>query len=255
MRMKAHQNQEFLESVEARILRVMSEYMYPLKVFREEQVTDTVVVFGSSRIPDPGRPSEGPAAPYARYYREASDLCAGITRWNKEIASPRGKHYLICTGGGPGIMEAANRGADEAGGESMGLNITIPAEQHYNPYISERFRFEFQYFFMRKFWFLYYARVLVVFPGGYGTMDELFETLTLQQTEVIKNRIPVILYGRSFWEQAVNFEFLAEAGMIGREHLDLFSVVDSVDEALDRVLPVLESHLDDPLQGDDAPSP
>ncbi len=247
--MKAHTIQEFMESIDARTLRILAEYLYPLKVFREEHVTDTIIVFGSARIPAPERPDQKRAAAYGRFYQDARELCGRLTDWNRSVAGVRGKNYLICTGGGPGIMEAANRGAADAGGESMGLNITIPAEQAANPYISERFQFEFQYFFMRKFWFLYYARVLIVFPGGFGTMDELFETLTLQQTRVIKNSIPVILFGKSFWEKAVNFEFLAEAGMIQPEHLSLFTVVDSVEEALQVILPLLNEHLDDPTNG------
>ena len=248
--MKAYHNREFIKSEEARALRILSEYQYPLKVFTEEQVTDTIVVFGSSRIPGPEDDRARPAAAYREYYQAARELSGRLARWNREVAIPRKKNYLVTTGGGPGIMEAGNRGPSEAGEESIGLNIFIPAEQHENPYIADRFRFEFQYFFMRKFWFLYHARMLIVFPGGFGTMDELFETLTLQQTEIIKEKIPVVLFGKSFWEKAVNFEFLAEAGMIDREHLELFTMVDSVDEAVAFIVPKLEKHLN---QSDPAP--
>lgn len=253
--LRALENNEFIHSSEARILRILSEYVYPASVFRTKEVTDTVVFFGSARVypPDDLRHHDdlsgadygsGSALDqYSRYYVEAMKLAEGITRWSLDNQERLGRRVSLCTGGGPGIMEAANRGARLAGGDSIGLNIELPHEQSANPYISEHLNFNFHYFFMRKYWFLYYIRTLVVFPGGFGTLDELFETLTLRQTQNIKNRIPVYLYGSDFWKRLVQFDFLAEAGLISRKDLELFSFVDSVDEALAQILPVLEEQL------------
>ncbi len=244
--LKAFENLEFLHTRDARPLRILSEYLYPRHVFERENVTDIVVFFGSARIPpqDGTNPRNNPQAHerlsrWSSYYEQARELAGRITGWSQEYAEMKGRRFLVCTGGGPGIMEASNRGAHEAGGKSIGLNIELPREQSPNPYISDELNFDFHYFFTRKFWFLYYARVLIVFPGGFGTLDELFETLTLQQTKTIHNPIPVILFGREFWKNVVNFEYMAEAGMISEKDLKLFHVVDSVEEALEHIIPVL----------------
>jgi len=242
---QAYFNKRFLETLAARPIRLLSEYLYPQYIFEQENVTDTIVVFGSARVPSPEKIAEGRSGgELGRYYQDARDLGFRLARWSEEVAVPRGRRFLVCTGGGPGIMEAANRGAHEAGGPTIGLNINIPAEQVPNPYISREFSFDFQYFFMRKYWFLYHARVLIVFPGGFGTMDELFETLTLQQTRNIARRIPVILFGRKFWERVIDLPYLVESGMIAAEDLKLMVSVDSVAEALDVILPILSSQIE-----------
>ena len=256
---KAFENREFLHADEARPVRILSEYIYPHHIFEREQVTDTVVFFGSARVVSGERAQALTAHPgsnkhdeeingnilqYSGYYESSRELARKITEWSITNARPRGHNFLITTGGGPGIMEAANRGAQEAGGKSVGLNIELPREQLPNPYISSDLNFDFHYFFTRKFWFLYFARALVVFPGGFGTMDELFETLTLQQTKTIKNKVPVFLFGRLFWNRVIDFNFLAEAGMISPADLNLFRIVDSVDEALDYLLPALSAAME-----------
>lgn len=241
---RAYKNPAFLKSEEARPLRILSEYLYPYHMLQQKGVSDTVVFFGSARVPDPeDAGSEKKAAyQYSSFYQDARELSRRITQWSKENTGPDRKIF-ICTGGGPGIMEAANRGALDAGGESVGLNIELPKEQSPNPYISNDLNFDFHYFFTRKYWFLYYARILLTFPGGYGTLDELFETLTLQQTMNIQNHVPVILYGKSFWKRLIDFDFLVETGFISPKDLELFRVVDSVDEAMEHVIPVLEKAL------------
>ncbi|MBX7058561.1 MAG: TIGR00730 family Rossman fold protein [Leptospirales bacterium] len=237
------ENDDFLQGPAARPLRILGEYIYPDRVLREEGVTDTVVFFGSARVAPPpelrqdqdlsGRDySDAPPERINRYYMDARELARRITSWSMERAEAQGRRILVVTGGGPGIMEAANRGAGEAGGHSVGLNIELPHEQNANPYITPALSISFQYFFMRKYWFLYYARALIVFPGGFGTLDELFETLTLQQTRTIRNQIPVILFGRDFWRRLIDFEFLAESGLISAQDLCLFQIVDTVDEAM-----------------------
>ncbi|MBI3395143.1 MAG: LOG family protein [Spirochaetia bacterium] len=240
---KAFENQEFLHSVESRPLRILSEYLFPFHSFDREGVTDTVVFFGSARLPSPEEVAAGAKHPFARYYDESRALAREITLWSERNAYPKGRNILVCTGGGPGIMEASNRGAHDVRGKSIGLNIELPMEQTANPYISRHLNFDFHYFFTRKFWFLYFARAAFFFPGGFGTMDELFETLTLQQTRTIKNAIPCFLFGREYWNRAVNFEFLAESELISKDDLKLFHVVDSVDEAMALLRPVLENAL------------
>lgn len=249
------ENREFLNSPAARPLRILGEYIYPAQVFREEGVTDTVVFFGSARMSPPAGQSgeddlsgrDYPAVPpeINRFYMEAREMAARITRWSMERAEPHGRRVLVVTGGGPGIMEAANRGALEAGGHSIGLNIELPHEQSANPYITPRLNVSFQYFFMRKYWFLYYSRALVVFPGGFGTLDELFETLTLQQTRTIRNVIPVILFGRAFWQRLIDFDFLARSGLISPQDLNLFQIVDTVDEAMEIMSRVLSNLIEE----------
>lgn len=242
---KAYFNIEFLSSPEARPLRILAEYIYPLEHFRKSQVRNTIIFFGSSRIPSPELYQQRLASitatlqktrspkqrqlleqelqalrryeQYLRYYEDARHLAGLIAQWNKQF--PPSKRYYVCSGGGPGIMEAANRGAYEAGEQSIGLNISIPTEQYPNPYITPHLNFEFHYFFMRKYWFVYFAKAVLFFPGGFGTMDEMFEILTLLQTRKIKKPLIVIVYGSDFWKKTVNFEHLVEAGMISSSDL------------------------------------
>ena len=247
---KAFENQVFLNSRDARPIRILSEYLYPHHVLEKQHVTDTIVFFGSSRILSNesskklnAQNHDSVDGNFTEYYESARKLAGEITHWSIDIAEPLGRRVLVCTGGGPGIMEASNRGAYEAGGDSIGLNIELPLEQASNPYISQELNFDFHYFFTRKYWMLYYARVLIVFPGGFGTLDELFETLTLQQTKNHQHPIPVVLYGAEFWNKLVNFDFLAQTGMISPEDLNLIQIVDSVDEALSIVMPILKTLL------------
>jgi len=219
----AYKNQQFLDGHDARALRILSEYLEPLARFRRERIRDTVVFFGSARLQEDG--------PLSRYYQEARTLARLITEWSEQLANSS-RRFVICTGGGPGIMEAANRGAREAGGKSIGLNIGIPLEQQPNPYISPELCFQFHYFFMRKFWFAYLAKALVVFPGGFGTLDELLELLTLAQTQKLAKRIVIVLYGASYWKEIVNFEALVRYGMISADDLGLFQYADDPETAL-----------------------
>lgn len=241
----AFRNADFLQTEEARPLRILSEYLYPAKVFTQQNVTDTVVFFGSARIPSPEHRDHLPdgISRLCRFYDDARELAHRITEWSMRNAEPHGHRVLVCTGGGPGIMEASNRGAKDAGGDSIGLNIELPREQLPNPYISPHLNFDFHYFFTRKYWFLYYARLLIAFPGGFGTLDELFETLTLMQTKNLKNQVPVLLYGRDFWNRVVDFAYLVESGLISAEDMNLFAIVDGVDEAMELILPVLKRQL------------
>tara|TARA_Y100001937_G_scaffold128748_1_gene207540 strand:+ start:4092 stop:4808 length:717 start_codon:yes stop_codon:yes gene_type:complete len=235
-------------SEHARSLRILAEYHYPLHRFQELGVTDTVVFFGSARIPAPEKRQEAVSATsriheFDTFYDAAREVSRRLTMWSQKHAKPLGRNFLVCTGGGPGIMEASNRGAYDAGGQSIGLNIELPKEQHPNPFITEDLNFDFHYFFTRKFWFLYYARALIAFPGGFGTLDELFETLTLQQTMNIRNQVPVFLYGKRFWDRLIDFDFLVEYGLISPRDKELFQIVDSVPEAMEALIPVLESQL------------
>src|SRR5271163_1290957 len=213
----AYLNETFLVSPDARGLRILSEYLEPLSHFRDEKIQDTIVFFGSARITEAG--------PLGQYYNDARTLARLITEWSSSIESPI-RRFVICSGGGPGITEAANRGAKDAGGKTIGLNIGLPFEQEPNPYITPSLSFEFHYFFMRKFWFAYLARALVVFPGGFGTMDELFEILTLAQTGKLKKKMQIILYGTGFWKEVLNFEALVKHGTIAEKDLDLFQFAD-----------------------------
>jgi hypothetical protein len=214
----AYLNDKFLNSPDARALRILSEFLEPLAHFRREKVRDTVVFFGSARL----RESEGPLA---RYYDEARSLARMLTDWSQQFTNSTYR-FVVCSGGGPGIMEAANRGAWEAEGKTVGLNIGLPFEQFPNPYITPELSFEFHYFFMRKFWFAYLAKALVVFPGGFGTMDEMMEILTLTQTQKLAKRMTILLYGSEYWKEIINFEALVKYGMIAREDLNLFQFVD-----------------------------
>jgi len=220
----AYRDDGFLDSDEGRPLRILSEYLQPLRCFKQHRVHDTIVFFGSARLREDG--------PMGSCYAEARELARLITEWSKQLGSPAAR-FVVCSGGGGGIMEAANRGAVDAGGRTIGLNIGLPHEQRPNPYITRGLGFEFHYFFMRKLWFAHLARAIVAFPGGFGTLDELFEMLTLSQTGKLDRRVMVILYGSSYWNEVVNFPALVRHGMISAEDLALLSVVDSPGEALD----------------------
>jgi uncharacterized protein (TIGR00730 family) len=218
----AYKNPKFLDGVEARSVRILSEYLDPLGRFRREKVQDTIVFFGSARIKEDG--------PMARYYNEARTLARMVTEWVDGLDNPA-RRFVVCTGGGPGIMEAANRGANDVNGKNIGLNIALPFEQMPNPYISPSLNFEFHYFFMRKFWFAYLAKALVVFPGGFGTLDELSELLTLVQTQKLRKKIQILLYGREFWNEVLNFPALVKYGMISPEDMNLFQFADTPEHA------------------------
>ncbi|MFH1878272.1 MAG: LOG family protein [Candidatus Omnitrophota bacterium] len=253
---KAYNNYEFLNSPQARTIRVLTELIEPAARFRRYKVKDTVVFFGSARalpreiaakklkaVEDKIR-SAGTVSPeltldydhaardfkMSRYYEDAVTLSQKLTNWFNKIKATK-KHFMICSGGGPGIMEAANKGAHLSGGVSVGLNISLPLEQWPNEYQTKELACEFHYFFIRKFWFFYLAKALVIFPGGYGTFDEFFELLTLMQTKKTKKIMPVVLYGSEYWNSLINFETMVKWGMINREDLDLFKMVDDVDSA------------------------
>jgi uncharacterized protein (TIGR00730 family) len=219
----AYESEEFIESDDARPLRILAEYIAPLRSFRRAGVKDTIVFFGSARL--------SPDGPLGRYYAEAREVARLVTEWSKNLSS--GEHrYIVCTGGGGGIMEAANRGASDAGGRTIGLNIGLPQEQQPNPYVTRELSLEFHYFFMRKLWFAHLARALVVFPGGFGTLDELTEILTLAQTRKLDRKIPVVLYGSSYWNEVINFDALVRHGMIDAEDLRLFQYANDPATAL-----------------------
>jgi uncharacterized protein (TIGR00730 family) len=249
----AYQNEPFLNSPDGRILRLLSEYSEPLSRFRREQIQDTVVFFGSARIhshdnasrlltdmrgaQDPAQQVKNlkraeAAVDMARYYEDARRLARLLTEWSTQIPAKRHR-FVVTTGGGPGIMEAANLGAHEAGGKTIGLNINLPFEQNPNSYITPSLNFEFHYFFMRKFWFAYLAKALVIFPGGFGTLDELFEILTLAQTEKLAKKIVVVIYGSSYWKKIINFDAMVDAGVIAAPDLDLFKMSDSPEESFE----------------------
>jgi uncharacterized protein (TIGR00730 family) len=250
----AYQNEPFLNSPDGRILRILAEYQEPLSRFRREQIQDTVVFFGSARFQggdaakknlttaerNEGKLSAGQhednlkraraAVDMARYYEDARRLAFLLTEWSIQIPARR-RRFVVTTGGGPGIMEAANLGAHEAGGKSIGLNINLPFEQNPNSYITPALNFEFHYFFMRKFWFAYLAKALVIFPGGFGTIDELFEILTLAQTDKLAKKILVVIYGSEYWHRIMNFQAFVDAGTVSPQDLNLFKFVDSPEDA------------------------
>ncbi len=244
----AYENPLFLNSPDGRVLRIMSEYVEPLARFRREQIQDTVVFFGSARFPsleDANQAMEQAnsagaedllrlraGVSSARYYEDARRMAFLLSEWAATIPARR-RRFVVTTGGGPGIMEAANRGAREAGSKTIGLNIRLPFEQNPNPYITPALNFEFHYFFMRKFWFAYLAKALVIFPGGFGTLDELFEILTLAQTQKLAKKILVVIYGREYWERLINFQTMIDAGAISPLDLDLFKIVDTPEEGFE----------------------
>jgi uncharacterized protein (TIGR00730 family) len=214
-----------MNSPDARAIRILSEFLEPLAHFRREKVRDTVVFFGSARIVE----DDGPLA---RYYEDARILAKLLTEWADQFTNSTYR-FVVCSGGGPGIMEAANRGAYDAKGKTVGLNIGLPFEQFPNPYITPELSFEFHYFFMRKFWFAYLAKALVVFPGGFGTIDELMEILTLSQTQKLAKKITILLYGSDYWKEIINFDAMVKYGMIAPEDLTLFRFADNPHTALE----------------------
>jgi len=244
---KSYEDTRFLQSRDARALRILAEYLEPLYRFQRHNVQDTIVFMGSARLrseeaaraalAEAERAGEGiEAAQMALrlsiYYGAAQELAQRLTAWSKKLGREE-RRFVVCTGGGPGIMEAANRGACEAKGLSVGLTISIPDEEFGNPYISRGLDFYFHYFFMRKFWFVYLAKAVVLFPGGYGTLDELFEILTLVQTRKTRKRMPIVLFGTKYWDDVINFDALVKYGTISPGDLGLFHRTDSLDEAYD----------------------
>ena len=244
---KAYNNEEFLNSTDARLLRIMAEYLEPETRFEEFRVRDTVVFFGSARLLPKDKAEKALAEAKAsgegvekaemglqmsRYYEDTRELARRMTEWSKSLEETE-RRFVVCSGGGPGIMEAANRGASEAKGENIGLNISLPFEQNDNPYITRRLSLEFHYFFMRKFWFSYLAKAMIVMPGGFGTLDEFMEVVTLVQTLKIKKKLPIVLFGTEYWDAILNFEPMARFGTISPHDVDLFFRTDSVDEAYD----------------------
>jgi uncharacterized protein (TIGR00730 family) len=242
---KAYHNLRFLDSRHAHPLRILAEYLEPLSRFQRHHVQDTIVFMGSARLKSReaasaavveaektgiGLASARTALELSEYYEAARSLAHRLTEWSKKLAQQE-RRFVICTGGGPGIMEAANRGASEAKGHNVGLTISIPDEEFDNPYVSRELHIHFHYFFMRKFWFVYLAKAAVLFPGGFGTLDELFELLTLVQTHKMRKRIPIVLYGKKFWDEIINFDALMRYGTISPEDVDLFHRTDSLDEA------------------------
>jgi len=274
----AYLSPDFLESDEARPIRILSEYLEPLRRFKDQKIQDTVVFFGSARVDSRERAERAlqtlrargdrsadakyeqeltksrKAVEWARYYEDARELARLLTSWSLTLQSENHR-FVVTSGGGPGIMEAANRGAREAGGKTIGLNIRLPFEQGANPYITEGLHFEFHYFFMRKFWFAYLAKALVIFPGGFGTCDELFEILTLVQTDKLSKKIEVILYGRDYWSHVLHFKPMAEWGAIAEDDLGLLTKCDTPAEAFERLRAHLVTHHLEPATPQEAAAP
>jgi len=258
---KAYHNEEFLSSPDGRTLRLLAEYLEPQARFKKHKIMDTIVFFGSARLKshkdaladfnkikninlktNPNfakdlRKSQH-SLEMSKYYEDAVELSRRLTEWSMNLETSANR-FIICTGGGPGIMEAANKGAKKAGGYSVGLNISIPFEQFVNRYVTKELSFEFHYFFMRKFWFSYLSKALIVFPGGFGTFDELFEVLTLIQTEKIRKKLGVVIYDEKYWKNVINFEALIEYGVINEEDLKIFHFCNDVDTAFN----IVKDHL------------
>ncbi|NWF91070.1 MAG: TIGR00730 family Rossman fold protein [Ignavibacteriaceae bacterium] len=250
--LKAYENPEFLNSSDARIIRMLSEFIQPQTKFRKHKIVDTIVFFGSARLKskkeslaeynkfkvmNPKVPTFAEKLRFAqrqvemsKYYEDAVELSKRLTEWSMNLGT-HSNRFIICTGGGPGIMEAANKGAKLAGGFSIGLNISIPFEQYVNKYVTKDLGFEFHYFFMRKFWFAYLAKCLIVFPGGFGTMDEMFEILTLIQTGKIKKKMLLVVYDERYWKEVINIEALIQHGVINKEDLNHFTYCNDIDQA------------------------
>ncbi len=260
----AYHDLEFLDSTEARPIRLLSEYLEPLRRFKTHNIQDTVVFFGSARTlsrefaeqalaqldtDEAKKAAEYEAAvkrgrkalEWSQYYEDARQLAHMLTVWSLSLEEPR-RRFVVCSGGGPGIMEAANRGAHEAGGKTIGLNIRLPFEQGPNRYISEGLHVEFHYFFMRKFWFAYLAKALVIFPGGFGTLDEMFEILTLAQTQKLSKKLCVILYGSAYWDAVFDLKPLVEWGAISETDMDLLCKVNTPIEAFEKLKDHLMTH-------------
>jgi hypothetical protein len=242
---KAYRSEAFLNSRPARPLRILAEYLHPETRFETLGISDTIVFFGSARLRSREEAESRLAAAresgihvaaaeqalaMSHYYEDCRELARRLTDWSKGLEEKR-RRFVVCTGGGPGIMEAANRGASEAKGLNVGLTISLPNEQQGNEYITRRLTLEFHYFFMRKFWFVYLAKALVAFPGGFGTLDELFEVMTLVQTRKLTKHLPIVLYGSEFWDKVINLDAMVSFGTISREDLALFHKTDSVDDA------------------------
>jgi uncharacterized protein (TIGR00730 family) len=246
---KAYRNQGFLNSKDARALRILSEYLEPKSRFERHRVEDTIVFMGSARVKSRERAEEElrkaegggdlegarMALKMSGYYESARELAFRLTQWSKELDS-KARRFVVCTGGGPGIMEAANRGAAEARGMNVGLTISIPVEEFDNPYVTRELAFHFHYFFMRKFWFAYLAKAVIMFPGGFGTLDELFELLTLVQTRKMRKPMPIVLFGIEYWRQVIDFDALVRHGTIHARDLELMHRTDSVEDAYDWVV-------------------
>ena len=258
--LKAYKNLDFLKSEKARFIRILCELFEPEERFKENGIENTIVLFGSARTkplqeaevqlksinalidespePDEALLNQRKQAEInlksSKYYEAARELSAKLTEWSQEL--PEKDRLFICSGGGPGIMEAANRGAFEVEGKSVGLGISLPFEQRVNDYISKELQFEFKYFFIRKYWFVMLAKSLVAFPGGFGTMDELFETLTLMQTKKVYGKAPIVLFGKEFWDELIDFDTLAKWGMISEDDLNYIHITDSVEDAFQFVV-------------------
>ena len=247
---KAYRNQAFLNSKDARALRILSEYLEPKSRFERHRVEDTIVFMGSARIKSRAQAEEAVRAAetaggdvdgartalrMSAYYEAARELALRLTQWSKDL-DPKERRFVVCTGGGPGIMEAANRGAAEARGMNVGLTISIPVEEFDNPYVTRELAFHFHYFFMRKFWFAYLAKAVIVFPGGFGTLDELFELLTLVQTRKMRKPMPIVMFGTEYWRQVVDFDALVRHGTIDARDVELMHRTDSVDDAYDWIV-------------------
>ncbi len=253
---KAYSNSSFLSSKDARVLRILSEYLEPRGRFERLRVDDTIVFMGSARVKsreqaeETLRKAEGGdgdlegarmALTMSGYYEAARELASRLTQWSKAL-DPNERRFVVCTGGGPGIMEAANRGAAEARGMNVGLTISLPAEEFGNPYVTRELAFHFHYFFMRKFWFAYLAKAVIVFPGGFGTLDEMFELLTLVQTRKMRKVMPIVLFGTEFWRQVVDFGALVRHGTISARDLELMHHTDSVDDAYNWIVQQLSEY-------------
>jgi uncharacterized protein (TIGR00730 family) len=264
---KAYTNLDFLKSADARIIRILSEFLEPMQRFRRQKIADTIVFFGSARTKPFAEAQKDLEQLEARledatgvmrktiedeiaiarkqvylskYYEDAIELSKRLTKWSKSLNSSY--RFVVCSGGGPGMMEAANKGALDAKGKSIGLNISIPMEQFPNQFITPELNFDFHYFFMRKFWFVYLAKALVIFPGGFGTLDELFEVLTLIQTDKVKKHLPIIIYGSDYWKKIINFDAMVEYGTISKSDLNLIRFCDTVDDAFTYLRDELTKH-------------
>lgn len=261
---KAYQDDNFLNSSDGRTIRIITEYLQPKSKFKKSKIMDTIVFFGSARLKSKRDATREYNAikksnpkqlenfgkklreaqlslDMSRYYEDAVELSRRLTEWSLNLET-NANRFIVCTGGGPGIMEAANKGAKKAGGYSVGLNISIPFEQYVNKYVTPDLSFEFHYFFMRKFWFAYLSKALIVFPGGFGTMDELFEILTLVQTAKVRKKLAVIIYDKKYWNKIINFDALVELGMISKSDLNLFSLTDSIDNAFETIVKHLSKY-------------
>ena len=272
---KAYKDLDFLNSPDARLVRMLSEFLEPQRRFRREGVKDTIVFFGSARIKPRSeslrhlakvraqlkkiqRPSKlhlqslrdaEIQLEMSRYYEDTVELSRLLTTWSKRFRNP--SRFVICSGGGPGLMEAANKGAYQAGGRSIGMNISLPFEQFANEYITQNLNFEFHYFFMRKLWFVYLSKALVIFPGGFGTLDELMEVLTLLQTKKVKKKVAVVVYGTEYWKKVLDFDEMVRHGLVSRSDLSLFKFIDSPREAFDYLREFLSTnYLKEPGAGE-----